>query len=265
MFYFKAHLFSRALGREGCCKEITLACARSVSAPLGLPCSRCTNRSGSMLLCWEPSEAGPRLHAPPRSKPLRLGSQVALTPEAQIRLGLRFVPFPGPSSSVFGERGRCDLSPVPAAQFSGCAAGAPCQADGDCPGPQEVLAKKPASSLVGKVSPRLQLPLSSPYGSGFLSLEGDGMQLAISVPSFVLCAVLVVSYVRAFRVVAIPQSRMLAQVCLFWLHLQHSSPILKKHCSPCLPAQPPLARGGCRRLRCFSAGGVTVGLVICWF
>ena len=34
--------------------------------------------SGSMLLCQKPSEAGPRLHAPPRSKPLRLGSQVAL-------------------------------------------------------------------------------------------------------------------------------------------------------------------------------------------
>ena len=32
----------------------------------------------------------------------------------QTRLGLRFVPFLGPSSSgdeVFGERGHCDLSP----------------------------------------------------------------------------------------------------------------------------------------------------------
>ena len=31
-------------------------------------------------------------------------------------MGLRFVPFPGPSSSgdeVFGERGHCDLSPFP--------------------------------------------------------------------------------------------------------------------------------------------------------
>ena len=34
--------------------------------------------SGSMLLHREPSEAGPRLHAPLWSKPLRLGSQVAL-------------------------------------------------------------------------------------------------------------------------------------------------------------------------------------------
>ena len=37
-----------------------------------------THRSGSMLLRREPSEAGPRLHAPPQSKPLRFGAQVAL-------------------------------------------------------------------------------------------------------------------------------------------------------------------------------------------
>ena len=34
---FQAHLFSRAVGREGRCKQITLACAPSVSATLGLP------------------------------------------------------------------------------------------------------------------------------------------------------------------------------------------------------------------------------------
>ena len=36
-FLFKAHLFSCAVGREGRCKQITLACARSVSATLHLP------------------------------------------------------------------------------------------------------------------------------------------------------------------------------------------------------------------------------------
>ena len=36
-FWGGAHLFSRAVGREGCCKQITLACARSASATLGLP------------------------------------------------------------------------------------------------------------------------------------------------------------------------------------------------------------------------------------
>ena len=79
---------------------------------------------------------------------------------------------------------------------------------------------------------------------------------------------LVVSYVRAFHVVIIPQSGLLAQVSSLWLLLGHSGPIFKKHCSPRLqrlPAQPPLASGGCRHLRCFSAGGVTVGLIICWF
>ena len=116
---------------------------------------------------------------------------------AQICLGLLFVPVPGPSSSgVWRARSlRLVAFSAAAAQLSGCTAGAPCEADGDCPAPPEVLAKKPACSLVGKVSLGLQLPLSSPYGSGCLSLVGDGLQLAFSVPSFVLCAVLVVSYV----------------------------------------------------------------------
>ena len=34
---FQAPLFSRAVGREGHCKQITLACAHSASATLGLP------------------------------------------------------------------------------------------------------------------------------------------------------------------------------------------------------------------------------------
>ena len=132
----------------------------------------------------------------------------------QIRLGLRFVPFPGLSSSGVwrAQSLRLIAFPVPAAQLSGCTAGAPSEADGDCPEPQEVLARKPACSLVGNVSPGLRLPPSSPYGSGCLSTEGDGLQPAISVPSFVLCVVLAVSYVRAFTVVAIPPSGLLAQV-----------------------------------------------------
>ena len=112
------------------------------------------------------------------------------------------------------------------------------------------------------VNVSLGLPPSSP---GCLAPEGDGLQPANSVPSFVLCAVLVVSYVTAFHMVAIPQSGFLAQVTSLWLPLGHSGPILKKQCSLCLLAQPPLASGGCRRLRCFSAGGVTVGLIICGF
>ena len=52
------------------------------------------------------------------------------------------------------------------------------------------LAKKPACSLVDNVSQGLRLP---PSVSGCLSPEGDGLQLAISVQSFVPCAGLVVS------------------------------------------------------------------------
>ena len=75
--------------------------------------------SGSRLLCWELCEAGPGLHAPPRSKPLRFrysGAEELKSSEAQTWLGLRFVPFPGLSSSgdqVFGKHSRCDLSPPP--------------------------------------------------------------------------------------------------------------------------------------------------------
>ena len=69
--------------------------------------------SGSRLLRWEPSEAGPGLHAPPRSKPLRF-RHLGSPQRRRLGLGLHFVPFPGPSSSgdqLFGERGHCDLSP----------------------------------------------------------------------------------------------------------------------------------------------------------
>ena len=157
-------------------------------------------------------------------------------------MGLRFVPFPGPSSSgVWRARLlRLVAFSASAAQLSGWTAVAPCEADGDCPAPREVLAKKPACSLVSKVSPGLQLPLSSPYGSGCLSPVGDGLQPAFSVPSFVLCSVLAVSYVRGFRVVAIPQSGLLAQVRSFWLHVGWSCPIFTKHCSLRLPHFPAL-------------------------
>ena len=81
--------------------------------------------------------------------------------------------------------------------------------------------------MVGNVSLGLRLLPSSPYGSGYLSPEGDGLQLAISVLSFVLCAVLAVSSVRAFPVEAILQSGLLAQVSLLWLRAGRSCLIPK--------------------------------------
>ena len=179
------------------------------------PTAACgAQHSGSTLLCQEPSEAGPRLHAPPRSKPLRLGSQVALRGADSV--GPAFCALPRTEwLSVWRARSLRLIT------FLCCSVfwvypGAPCQADGDCPAPPEVLAKKPACSLVGKVSPGLRLPPSSPYGSGCLSPAGDGLQPGIPFrPLF--CAWSWVSYVRAFHMVAIPQSGLLAQVSLFWL------------------------------------------------
>ena len=95
----------------------------------------------------------------------------------------------------------------------------------------------------------------------WLPVTGGGWSAAaISVLSFVLCVVLAVSYVRAFHVVAIPLAGLLAQVSLLRLPSGHSGQILTLS-----NAQPPLASDRCRHLRCFSAGGVTTGLVICGF
>ena len=65
-------------GREGCCKQITLGCARSASATLGLPPSAhgvCSlpAHAAQALGCFPGNhlEAGPGLPALPRSKPLR--------------------------------------------------------------------------------------------------------------------------------------------------------------------------------------------------
>ena len=73
----------------------TGVCSQCLSSA-GPPPARDTHHSGSTSLRRDPSEASPRLHALPRSKSLSFGTQVAL--EVQIRLGLCFVPFPGPSS-----------------------------------------------------------------------------------------------------------------------------------------------------------------------
>ena len=71
-------LFSRAVGREGCCKQILLACACSVSSTLGLPLLAVHTAQALCSSAGEPSEASPRLHASPLSKPLRLSAQEAL-------------------------------------------------------------------------------------------------------------------------------------------------------------------------------------------
>ena len=96
-FFFQAHLFSRAVGKEGCCKQITLVCARSVSATLGMPLHMAYTTQA--LRCSARNRLRPALgcmHLPGQSCS---GSALRQPSEVQIRLGLRFVPFPGLSSS----------------------------------------------------------------------------------------------------------------------------------------------------------------------
>ena len=130
----------------------TVLCTQCLS-PAGPAPARSTQTAQS-LGCPAGNRLRPALgcmHLPSLS---RSGSALRQPSEAQIRLGLRFVPFPGPSSSGVwrAQSLRLVAFSVSAAQLSGCTTGAPCEADGDCPAPPEVLAKKPACSLVGKVS-----------------------------------------------------------------------------------------------------------------
>ena len=71
--------------------------------------AHCAHSSGSRLLCWEPSEASPGLHAPPSPKLLRL--RHSGSPQRR-RLGWACVLCPSQVQRAqdFGERGRCDLS-----------------------------------------------------------------------------------------------------------------------------------------------------------
>ena len=139
---------------QSCCGEggtlqTTLACARSDSATLGLPpLTVCVLSLSTLLrlnLCWGLSEAGPGLHAPPRSKPLRfrhsgspqrhrLGWACILCPSqvraAQVMRCLASTVavtyrLPHPCHSVFWVYNRCTFA-------------------GRCPEPQEVLVSKEA-------------------------------------------------------------------------------------------------------------------------
>ena len=124
-------MFSCAVGREGHCKQITLACAHSVLATLGLPpltacVLSCLHCLGSRLLCRELSEAGPGLYALPRSKPLRFRFSGS---SQRHRLGWACILCPSPVPAA--QATRClasSLSPgavhfitslVPAARFPG--------------------------------------------------------------------------------------------------------------------------------------------------
>ena len=100
------------------------------------------------LGCSAGNRLGPALGCVHFPGPSRLGSALRQPSEAQIRLELRFVPFPGLSSSgVWRARSpRLVTFSAAAAQLSGWTAGAPRAVDCDCPAPPEVLAKELACS-----------------------------------------------------------------------------------------------------------------------
>ena len=76
-----------------------------------------THRSGSRLLRREPSEAGPGLHAPPRSKPLR--RRHSGSPQRR-RLGWACILCPSQVrvAQVFDECSHCNLSSFPSLLLS---------------------------------------------------------------------------------------------------------------------------------------------------
>ena len=77
-FFFLGSLVQSRCGEGGMLQTNNTGLCSQCLSQAGPAPAHGVHRSGSMLLCREPSEAGPRLHAPPRSKPLRLSSQVAL-------------------------------------------------------------------------------------------------------------------------------------------------------------------------------------------
>ena len=86
-------------GREGCCKQITLGCARSASAPLGLPPSAhgvCSlpAHAARALGCSTGNHPWPALGCLHFPGPSRSGSGTwVVLRSADSRLGLHFVPF----------------------------------------------------------------------------------------------------------------------------------------------------------------------------
>ena len=107
-------------------------------------CPPCPHCSGSRLLRQEPSKAGPGLHAPPRSKLLKL--RHSGSPQRHRLVGPAFWALPR------SEQLRCLASAVAAAyrlsrpccSVFWCTAGVLSQADHDRPEPQEVLVSKEA-------------------------------------------------------------------------------------------------------------------------
>ena len=77
-FFFPGSLVQSRCGKGGMLQTNNTGLCLQCLSHAGSAPAHGTHHSGSTLLRQEPSEDGPRLHAPPPSKSLRLGSQVAL-------------------------------------------------------------------------------------------------------------------------------------------------------------------------------------------
>ena len=134
--FFLSSLVQSRCGEGGMLQtNNTVVCMQCLS-PAG-PAPACSAQSAQGLCCSAGNRLRPALGCMYLPGLSCSGSALRLPSEAQIRLGLRFVPFPGPSSSgVWRARSlRFIAFPVSAAQLSGWTAGAPREADGDCPAP----------------------------------------------------------------------------------------------------------------------------------
>ena len=116
LFFFLPSLVQSWCGEGGMQQtNSTVVCTQFLS-PAGPAPPRSAHHSGSTLLCWEPSEPGPRLHEPAGSKPLRLSTQVALRGGDSV--GTVLCPSQVRVAQVFGKHCRCDLSPFPSLLLS---------------------------------------------------------------------------------------------------------------------------------------------------
>ena len=143
-------MFSHAVGKEGRCKQITLACALSASTTLGLPSLTARVASLPTLLRLYVALPGtirgrPWAACTSQVKPLRF--RHSGSPQRR-RLGWACILCPSQVGAA--QVMRCLASMIaatyrlPATWLSGCTTGAPSQADVDRPDPQTVLVGKEA-------------------------------------------------------------------------------------------------------------------------
>ena len=156
---FLGSLLQSCCGEEGSLPTDNTGCVLTVIRPHWVcPCSQhvcfpCLHCSGSRFLCWELSEAGPGLHALPRSKLLRF--TYSGTPQ---RHRLSWTCVLCPSQVRATQETRCLASMVaatyclsrPCHSVFWYTTGAHSQADVDHPESQEVLVSNEACLQFGR-------------------------------------------------------------------------------------------------------------------